>query len=55
MINSIRVFKDGDSWVAVLPDFIDLQVSNTWWGNTPQEAVLELVTKSPTSLDYFFD
>lgn len=33
-----RVFQDGDAWCAVLPDFIDIQVSRCGFGSTPEEA-----------------
>ena len=34
----IRVFKDGDSFCAVYPSFINLQESRAAFGGTPQEA-----------------
>lgn len=33
-----RVFKDGTAWVAVMPDFINLQESPAGFGDTPEEA-----------------
>ena len=37
-----RVFKDGNSWCAVKPDFIDLQKSPAGFGDTPKEARKDL-------------
>jgi len=34
-----HLLKDGDSWVAVGPDFVDLQRSPTGFGETPEEAI----------------
>jgi len=33
-----RVFRDGDSWCAVMPDFINLQESPAGFGATPEDA-----------------
>ncbi len=33
-----RVFKDGNAYCAVLPDFINLQESAAGFGDTPEEA-----------------
>lgn len=33
-----RVFKDGNAWCAVYPDFINLQESIAGYGDTPEEA-----------------
>ena len=33
-----RVFMDGNSWVAVYPDFINLQESPAGFGDTAEEA-----------------
>lgn len=33
-----RVYKDGDMWCAVKPDFVNLQESPAGFGKTPQEA-----------------
>jgi hypothetical protein len=30
-MDEMKVFKDGDSWCFVLPDFIDLQNSPSYW------------------------
>jgi putative transposase len=37
-----RVFKDGDNFCAVMPDFVDLQVSPAGFGKTPEEARAKL-------------
>jgi hypothetical protein len=34
-----HLFKDGDTWLAVGPEFVDLQHSPAGFGSTPQEAV----------------
>lgn len=41
-----RVFKDGNAWCAVRPDFINLQESPSGWGDDPEEAVLKLRQES---------
>lgn len=33
-----RAFKDGNAWLAVLPDFTNLQESPAAFGDTPEEA-----------------
>jgi hypothetical protein len=38
-----RVFKDGDSFCAVFPDFINLQESDSGWGSSADEARVELM------------
>lgn len=38
----VLLHRDGDSWVAVLPDFIDLQQSPAGFGATQEEAIAEL-------------
>lgn len=38
----IDVKLDGDAWCAIGKDFVNLQESNTGFGNTPQEAVNSL-------------
>ena len=37
-----RVFKDGDKYCAVMPDFEDLVVSLAGFGDTPEKARAEL-------------
>jgi hypothetical protein len=37
-----RVFKDGDMFCAVFPDFINLQESESGWGKTPELARVDL-------------
>lgn len=37
-----RVFKDGNQWCAVMPDFINLQESPAGFGNTQLEARSDL-------------
>ena len=34
--------QDGDSWYATQYDFIDLQSSESGWGDTPVEAIINL-------------
>ena len=33
-----RVVKDGDAWCAVVPDFTNLQESESGWGDNPEAA-----------------
>ena len=40
--NRFQVAMDGDSWYATEYDFINLQESESGWGDTPYEAVIEL-------------
>lgn len=42
LINLYKIFKDGDSWCAVGPGFIDLQESLAGFGDTKAEALAEL-------------
>ena len=37
-----RVFRDGDTWCAVLPDFINLQESPAGYAATPEDARAKL-------------
>ena len=39
----IRTFKDGTSWCAVKPDFINLHDSDVGFGDTPEQAIEELL------------
>lgn len=39
---SERVFRDGNMWCAVKPDFEDIQVSPAGFGETKEKAVAEL-------------
>lgn len=41
----IQVYKDGSSWCAVGSGFTNLQESPAGFGNTPQEAVNDLLIK----------
>src|SRR5215475_5428547 len=34
-----HLLRDGNAWVAVGPDFVDLQRSPTGFGETPEEAI----------------
>ena len=43
---NIVVKKDGDSFVAIWSDFVNLQESYAGFGDTPQEAVMELIKES---------
>jgi len=38
----VRTFMDGDKWCAVMPNFEDLQVSPSGFGDTREEAIEEL-------------
>ncbi len=38
---SFRVFRDGDAWCAVGPEFEDIMQSPAGFGATPDEAVAE--------------
>ena len=42
---NIRVFKDGNQWCAVHPDFVDLQNDPAGFGNTREEAIKALKEK----------
>jgi len=39
----INVYMDGNAWCATRDDFIDLQQSNAGFGDTPREAVKNLL------------
>lgn len=41
-----RAFIDGDKWCAVFPDFVNLQESESGWGDSIQEARVDLSKKS---------
>ena len=43
----MRVFKDGNAWCFVLPDFQDLQVSSSVW---MKEGVLDKIYKELRSV-----
>jgi hypothetical protein len=45
--NEMRVFKDGNAWCFVLPDFQDLQVSSSVW---MKEGVLDKIYKELRSV-----
>ena len=40
--NRIQTGMDGDSWYATEYDFVDLQESESGWGDTPAQAIVEL-------------
>jgi hypothetical protein len=40
--HGFHLLKDGGTWLAVGPEFVDLQRSPAGFGNTRQEAVREL-------------
>lgn len=40
---NINVKKDGNSWCAYYDGFINLQESESGWGETPNDAVMNLV------------
>lgn len=51
-VQDYRVYKDGDQWCAVGPDFIDLQQSPAGFADTPGEALEALMQafgKRPTA------
>ena len=47
----ITVDRDGDQWCAKHEDFIDLQESSAGFGDTPIEAITELLIKDPRPSD----
>jgi hypothetical protein len=36
--NGFRIFRDGDAWCAVGPEFFDVQTSIAGFGHTPYKA-----------------
>lgn len=46
-IGKPHIRKDGAAWCATHPDFIDLQVSPAGFGDTPEEAVANLLKGTP--------
>ena len=40
--HGFHLLKDGDVWLAVGPEFVDLVQSPAGFGDTPEEAVREL-------------
>lgn len=40
--NALCFFKDGDQWVCVFGDFVDLQMSPAGFGDTYEEALRDL-------------
>jgi hypothetical protein len=38
-IKALTVFRDGDEWIAVRPDFKNFQESECWNGKTPASAI----------------
>lgn len=40
-----KLFKDGNSWCATYEDFINLQESEAGFGDTPNDAIEDLVNK----------
>lgn len=42
--NGYRIFKDGNEWCAVGPHFVNLQESDSGFGETPMIALAELMT-----------
>jgi hypothetical protein len=46
---TLRVFKDGDSWCAVIgKSFTNIEASMSGWGATPEEAVKNLLKQEVT-------
>ena len=41
-----HVFKDGDMFCAVLPDFKDLQESPSGFGQTEWHAIMDLISQA---------
>lgn len=41
----IVLFRDGSAWLAVRPDFTNIQESPTGTGNTPQSALQHLLAE----------
>lgn len=40
-----RTYIDGNKWCAVRPDFVDLQESESGWGDTSEQACADLRSK----------
>lgn len=40
--HGFHVFRDGSAWCAVGPHFVDLMQSDAGFGNTPNDAIIEL-------------
>lgn len=48
--------QDGDKWMCVKGDFIDLHASHdeVWWGDTPEQALVAYTTRpKPSDTNYF--
>ena len=43
-----HVRLDGNQWCATMPGFIDLQQSNAGFGDTPAEAIADLIKQNST-------
>lgn len=43
--NDLILRQDGDRWMCVKGDFEDLQTSESWWGDTPEQALIEYTTR----------
>jgi hypothetical protein len=41
-----RIFKDGDAWCAVGPEFVDPAASVSGWGDSPTEAYIDWCRRS---------
>jgi len=45
--DGVRIFRDGDQWCAVYPDFVNLQESLAGFGDTPAAARKALLRDIP--------
>lgn len=46
-----RIFRDGNAWGAIGPNFVDIQESPSGWGPTPREAYERFIRK-PEFIDW---
>ena len=50
--HTVLLLMDGNKWSAKFGDHINLQESNTGWGNTPLEAVIDLCQSTKKEFDH---
>lgn len=50
-----HVFRDGSAWCATNPDFINLQESPAGFGDTPDNAIADLIAAAPAYKDLRHD
>lgn len=56
MTQEMRVIKDGNNWMFVLPDFVNLQVSPSVWtddGDMDMDIIYDQLTWGDNSEIYF--